>query len=148
MTVQLEGGCACGIVHYRLSDPYDTGWCHCRVCQKTSGAPAVAFTTARTDNFAWTSGADRLLVYQSSTFGRRRFCGTCGSLLTIEVDFQPGEIDVACTSLDHPETVAPSFHIFCKDAIAWATIDDGLPCFDRFRPHTRGLRPGQTDPDE
>ena len=147
MSRRLEGGRACGAVRYALSEPYDTGWCHCRVCQKTSGAPAIAFTTARAETFAWTSGADRLRVYESSKFGRRRFCGTCGSLLTIEVDFQPGEIDVACATLDRPEAVPPSFHIFCKDAIRWAPIDDGLPRFDRFRPDTRGLKPGQTDPD-
>jgi len=144
VSARLEGGCACGTVRYALSDPYDTGWCHCRICQKTSGAPAIAFTTARRDKFAWTAGEDQLQTYASSGFGHRRFCGRCGSLLAIEVAFQPDEIDVACASLDDPEAAPPAFHIFCKDAIGWAPIDDALPRFDEFRPNTRGLMPGQT----
>ncbi|MGN6376681.1 MAG: GFA family protein [Sphingomonas sp.] len=147
MSAALHGGCACGAIRYVLHDPYDTGWCHCRLCQKTSGAPAIAFTTARRDGFAWTSGEDHLRAFASSTFGRRQFCDQCGSLLTIQVDFQPDEIDVACASLDDPAAAAPTFHIFCKDALGWAPIDDGLPRYDRFRPDTRGLQPGQTDPE-
>ena len=42
----MNGGCFCGAVRYRLtSTPYDTGWCHCRTCQKISGAAALVFTT-------------------------------------------------------------------------------------------------------
>jgi len=144
MIEPLHGGCACGAVRYTLSAPFDTGWCHCRICQKTSGAPAIAFTTARRENFAWTAGEDTLRVFNSSDFGRRCFCGLCGSLLTIEVDFQPDEIDIACASLDDPEAAPPTFHIFCKDAPSWAPIDDGLSRYDQFRPDTRGLEPGQT----
>lgn len=147
MNERIEGGCACGAVRYALSEPYDTGWCHCRICQKTSGAPAIAFTTAGRARFAWIAGEGELRSYTSSGYGHRRFCGRCGSLLAIEVGFQPDEIDIACASLDDPDAVPPGFHIFCKEAVAWAPIDDGLPRYDQFRPNTRGLEPGQTRAD-
>ena len=44
MASQLNwtGGCLCGTVRYALkSEPFDCGWCHCRSCQLTSGAPSM-----------------------------------------------------------------------------------------------------------
>ena len=37
------GGCLCGTIRYRLmSEPVDPGYCHCRMCQRFSGAPVMA----------------------------------------------------------------------------------------------------------
>jgi hypothetical protein len=91
------------------------------------------------EGFAIEAGADRLRTWRSTSFGERRFCDTCGSLLTIRVDFQPESIDIAAATLDAPDMVPPAFHIFCKDALSRAPIDDGLPRFEEFRPETRGL---------
>ena len=135
-----SGGCACGAVRYRIDgNLFDTGWCHCRLCQKSFGAPAIAFSSAKIEDFAIEAGADRLRTWRSTSFGERQFCDTCGSLLTIRVDFQPETIDIAAATLDAPDMVAPAFHIFCKDSLSWASIDDGLPRFEEFRPGTRGL---------
>jgi hypothetical protein len=134
------GGCACGGVRYRIDGPlYDTGWCHCRVCQLMSGAPALVFTTCALTNFVVERGSALLTSYRSTPRGERQHCVRCGTTLTIHVDFQPDEIDVAAATLDDPAAVTPGFHIFCEDAIAWAAPADDLPRYDRFRPDTRGL---------
>jgi hypothetical protein len=147
LSAPLLGGCACGAVRYALaSQPFDTGWCHCRTCQRTSGAPGVAFTTARRDDFALVAGSEILRLWRSTKFGRRSFCGSCGALLTMAVDFQPDTIDVAAATLDDPSSVTPGFHLFCEHAVGWALFDDGLPRFARFRPDTRGLAAGVTAP--
>ena len=143
MTEILTGGCACGAIRYELREtPYDTGWCRCRLCQRSSGAPAIVFTTVGLASFVVTAGAPT--IWRSSSFGERGFCARCGSLLTIHIDFQPATIDIAAATLDHPERVAPAFHVFCRDAIAWAAIADDLPRHAQFRPDTRGLAPGKT----
>jgi hypothetical protein len=142
MTDILTGGCACAAIRYELrATPYDTGWCHCRLCQRSSGAPALVFTTIAIADFAVTRGGPA--VWKSSSFGERGFCAACGTLLTIRIDFQPDTIDITAASLDEPERVAPGFHIFSGDAIRWAVLDDGLPRHEKFRPDTRGLAPGQ-----
>lgn len=139
----MTGGCACRAIRYELrARPYDTGWCHCRLCQQTSGAPAVVFTTIGLADFRITQGTPA--AWRSTAFGERGFCATCGSLLTIHVDFQADTIDVAAASLDEPALVAPTFHIFCQDAIAWSLPSDGLPRHAAFRPTTRGLPPDAT----
>ena len=51
-----DGGCLCGKVRFRVTAPaIDTGYCHCRMCQKNSGAPAVAWATFPAESFAWTA---------------------------------------------------------------------------------------------
>jgi hypothetical protein len=140
----MEGGCLCGAVRYRLaSAPFDTGWCHCRVCQKASGAPALVFTSVPRGDFLIDRGADALGSVRSTEFGRRGFCTRCGTPLTIEVDFQPDTIDLTVASLDTPAAVAPGFHIFYASRIAWAPAADDAPRHDRFRRDTRGLTPGE-----
>ena len=38
---KVTGGCLCGTVRYEAEVYLQSGWfCHCRMCQKTSGAPA------------------------------------------------------------------------------------------------------------
>jgi hypothetical protein len=135
----MQGGCFCGAVRYRLaSTPYDTGWCHCTVCQKTSGAPAMVFTTVRLADYEIQAGQEAVGTVKTTEFGARTFCTCCGTPLTIHIDFQPEEIDVTVCSLDAPEQVAPGFHLFYASRQPWADAADALPRHDKFRPETRG----------
>lgn len=140
MDQKHEGGCTCGAVRYRLeSAPFDTGWCHCRTCQHSSGAPAMVFASVPAGDLVFTRGEDKVKSFRSSEFGRRRFCGECGTPLTIEVEFQPETIDFTVATLDDPDSVPPGFHIFRASKIAWFETADDLPRHERFRPETRGL---------
>ncbi len=142
----LKGGCTCGAVRYRLeAPPYDTGWCHCRICRHVSGAGGMVFTTVARNAFVVEQGGERVGRFQSTPFGERTFCGGCGAPLTIHVRHQPDEIDVAAGSLDDPDAVTPGFHLYVEEAPAWGAPDDGLPRHDRLRPATRGLAEGQTE---
>jgi hypothetical protein len=128
------------MVRYRLaSAPFDTGWCHCRTCQRISGAPALVFTTVPVVDFLVEQGADAMGQVSVTEFGRRQFCTQCGTPLTIAVDFQSDTIDVTVASLDEPDAVPPGFHIFYDSRISWAPAGDELPRHARFRPDTRGL---------
>ena len=134
------GGCACGAVRYALdSVPFDAGWCHCRICQRVSGAPAMVFATVPAGDLVFAEGADRVRVLKSTGFGERRFCESCGTPLLIQVDYQPETVDFPVATLDDPDAVPPGFHIFRASRIAWFETADDLPRHDRFRPDTRGL---------
>src|SRR3954466_5699378 len=94
METNRQGGCACGAVRYRLlSAPFDTGWCHCTICRRVSGAPAMVFSTVPAEDFAITAGADAIGTIPLPPFGRRRFCTLCGTPLTIQAVFQAETID-------------------------------------------------------
>jgi hypothetical protein len=139
------GGCLCGSVRYELlSEPFDTGWCHCRTCQLNSGSPAMVFASVPTADFRWTKGKNEVRSVQSSSFGHREFCGRCGTPFLMKVDHQPETVDFSVATLDNPEAVAPGFHIFWGSRIDWFNPGDALPRHEKFRPDTRGL--DGTDP--
>jgi hypothetical protein len=136
----ISGGCACGATRYELkSAPYDCGWCHCRICQRVSGAPAMVFATVPEGDLVWVQGADKLRTFASSSFGHRAFCGTCGTPFLMKVNHQPETVDFSVATLDDPERIAPGFHIFWGSRIGWFEPGDRLPRYDKFRPDTRGL---------
>ena len=75
----LKGRCMCGAIRYELeSDPFDAGWCHCRTCQLTSGAPAMVFASVPEGDFVWTSGAEKVKSVPSSSFGHRDSAPSAG----------------------------------------------------------------------
>ena len=115
-----SGGCACGAIRYSLaSDPVDAGWCHCRICQRNSGAPAMVFASVPREDFAFTKGGDRVGLFRSSDYGHRLFCRDCGTPLGMEVTYEPKTIDFSVATLDDLATVAPG---------------DSLPRHARSRP--------------
>lgn len=142
----LEGGCACGAVRYRLERaPYDTGWCHCRTCQRVSGSGGLVFTTVQLDQYHVVQGEENVGSFASTDFGTRTYCRRCGSPLTIHVRHQPEEIDSPVGTLDDPEEVVPSFHIYVAKAPSWMPMTAFLPRYKALRPNTRGLEEGQTE---
>ena len=72
----------------------------------------MVFSTVRTGDFAFVKGAEHVRTFESSSFGRRQYCGLCGTPLTIRVDYQPETVDFPVATLDEPDRVAPGFHIF------------------------------------
>ena len=140
MDTKPTGGCACGAIRYRLdSPPFDAGWCHCRTCQLSSGAPAMVFASVPAGDLVFSKGEEKVRRFQSSGFGHRLFCGECGTPLLMQVDHQPETVDFSVVTLDDPDSVAPGFHIFHASKVAWFETADSLPRHEKFRPDTRGL---------
>jgi hypothetical protein len=121
-----EGGCLCAKVRFRVTAaPLDSGYCHCRMCQRNSGAPVVAWVTFPTTGFAWIAG--KPAEYPSSTDAKRFFCASCGSYLVFASAKSPEEISVNTASFDTPADFPPRKHIFIESRIPWFHTDDELP---------------------
>jgi hypothetical protein len=121
-----EGGCLCGTLRFRVTAPaLDSGYCHCRMCQRNSGAPVVAWATFPAASFSWTAGDPA--TYPSSTQASRRFCASCGSYLVFASAQSPGEISVNTASFDSPEAFPPRKHIFVESRLPWFRTADNLP---------------------
>ena len=101
----LTGGCQCGAVRYRLSaEPTGANICHCRMCQKASGGPMMAFGGVRLSEFFVSSGA--IATFSSSDIAERGFCARCGTPLTYR-ELGSDRVSVTLGSLDEPGAVAP-----------------------------------------
>ena len=120
------GGCLCGKVRFRVAAPQiDSGYCHCRMCQKNSGAPVVAWVIFPASGFSWIAGEPA--TYQSSAEAQRQFCAACGSYMVFLSDRFPREVSVNTASFDDPEAFPPQMHIFTASRISWLHVEDDLP---------------------
>jgi len=125
----LTGQCFCGAVRYEASeDTRSQAVCHCTVCRRTTGAPAVAWFTVAAGDFRFIAGQPS--SFRSSSHATRTFCPHCGTQLTFADDDCPGDIDVTTSSLDTPEKALPQAHIFVDDALQWP---DDLPRYPQSR---------------
>lgn len=73
------GSCLCGAVKIsakRISN--EVGACHCGMCRKWGGGPLLAVDCGSEVSF---EGQENIAVYDSSEWGERAFCTTCGSHL-------------------------------------------------------------------
>ena len=122
----LTGGCLCAKVRYRITArPVEALYCHCRMCQQAHGAPVIAWLTVPLDAFAVTAGSP--VAYRSSAKVFRHFCGGCGTPLTWRAADNPRLVDVSIATLDHPEAVEPTLHIWTESQIGWFDIAGHLP---------------------
>ncbi|HQY45014.1 MAG TPA: GFA family protein [Paracoccaceae bacterium] len=96
----IEGHCLCGAVTIRVDHHGGfTGVCHCRMCQRWSGALFASFN-APAEGVTVTGAVAR---FQSTGFAERAFCPTCGSHLWMRntdrddapYDLMPGLFDAA-----------------------------------------------------
>ena len=133
--MDLRGGCRCGAVRFRLDGtPFDAAWCHCRTCQLTSGAPAMAFASIARREWVVTSGDDLIRRSRSSDVAQRLSCTACDTPLGMQYDRRSKSFDFSIATLDDPGLVSPGFHIFWASRVPWFDPHDGLPRFDRFGP--------------
>ncbi len=123
---KLTGGCLCGAVRYEVTTPLQGAeYCHCRMCQKASGAPVATWTWVPLENFSYSKGEP--VAYQSSRKSIRFFCGTCGSQLTARAAEAPTEMVISLATLDNPEVIKPEYHIWTSSQSSWFEIADNLP---------------------
>ena len=125
-SLPIHGGCLCGQVRFELSQhPSFACHCHCRSCQRASGAAYVTWTTFSADSFSVTAGA--LTEHVSSPGVTRGHCSDCGTSITYAHADRAGEIDVTAASFDDSSFVTPQAHIWLEDKLPWVEINDDLP---------------------
>lgn len=125
MNTQIDGGCLCGAVRFRADGPPAyVNFCHCRMCQKASGAPMMAWATFPKAKVAFAGKEPKMR--KSSDIAERGFCAECGSAMVWQ---RAGAetMDLAVASFDEPNTVAPSEHIWTESRVRWLTLTDHLP---------------------
>lgn len=126
--VKVSGGCLCGNVRYEAEVFLKSGYyCHCRICQKSSGQPAEITVPIKAGSLIFVNAEPK--YYVSSDYGKRGFCGECGSRLVWkatdpENDWQT---NVTIGSLDNPAEARPGDHIFVDTQLPWYRIDETLP---------------------
>ncbi|MCF6319274.1 MAG: GFA family protein [Proteobacteria bacterium] len=119
----LQGGCLCGAIKYTTTaKPFASEYCHCRMCQKIAGSPVTTWMDFKIEQVIWKTRKPK--EYQSSEHVRRGFCGLCGSTLSFRDDRNPDYLTLSVVSLDDPNKIKPSYHIYTQSQVDWLKIDD------------------------
>lgn len=144
MSEWYAGGCLCGRSRYRVSGPLRvTAHCHCTMCRRGSGAPAVTWSVCRPDDFTWIG--EQPTAYTSSEGCVRTFCAVCGTKLTFTDAKRPGDTDITVGSLDTPNAVSPESQIFGPSKISWLHVDPQVPFRNRHEPVDAPITPVADD---
>jgi len=127
----VEGGCQCGSVRYRLkASPLSVYNCHCKDCQRFSGAGWSMSMIVRDGDFEVLGG-------ETERYSRRaesgniivmNFCAHCHNWLWNDPPV-PGIKVVRAGTLDDIDWAEPVGNIWTDSKAAWAKIDPGLVNF-------------------
>ena len=127
LKADATGGCLCGAIRYEVEkgSVSESGYCHCRTCQRQSGAPVVAFFAVAPERFCYVKGSPS--PYRASDFASREFCSACGTYLVFREDDAAATVSVNTASLDDASLIPPLYHIYCESRIDWFETADDLP---------------------
>ena len=131
MSTSVVGGCLCEAVRYECgAEPVMAGTCHCRDCQKSSGAggaptlfvPRAAVKITGEVTYYQSKGDSGQAV-------ERGFCARCGSPLFGKPAAMPDLMGIRAGTLDDPSLFKPAMHIYTSRAQPWDVINPEVPQF-------------------
>ena len=137
----LEGGCTCGKVRYRLkAEPMIVHCCHCTWCQRETGSAFVINAVIETSEVDLL-GEPPEIVPTPSASGKGQPIARCPTCHVAVWSHYPNAGDLAAFvrvgTLDDKAALAPDVHIFTSSKVPWLDLTDGKPAFGEFYPDPR-----------
>lgn len=131
-----EGGCDCKLIRYRLeSKPIFGHCCHCRWCQRETGASFALNAMIESDRVT-NLGADSELVDTPSASGLEQKIARCPKCRIAVWSHYAGSGPVIkfvrVGTLDNPDLLPPDVHIFTASKQPWVTLPDNTPAFEEY----------------
>jgi hypothetical protein len=131
-TATHEGGCLCGGIRYRITAPiHNVMHCHCRMCQRASGAVAISWFTVSPEHMTLSRGT--LKTWRSSETHERGFCPNCGCQITFRNVSATDRIGITAATLDDAANVPAQYHVWTSSRLPWLHLDPYLPEWPRDR---------------
>ncbi len=132
----LEGGCACRHVRYRLSRaPLFVHCCHCRWCQRESGASFALNAMIESDCVLVLAATPELIDTPSASGAGQQIarCPHCRmAVWSHYAGSGPCMSFVRVGTLDAPERLPPDIHIFSASKQPWVVIPPGALSVPEF----------------
>ena len=135
MAADLEGGCACGVVRYRLgSPPMFAHCCHCRDCQRQTGSAFVVNALIETDRVEKLKGETEAVTLPTGS-GRTQIVHRCPACKIAIWSHYGGALALSFVrigTLDDPSALAPDVHIYTRSKLPWVALPAGVPAFPDY----------------
>ena len=132
----LSGGCACRTVRYRMtSKPMIVHCCHCRWCQRETGASFALNAMIEADRVALLAGEVEVVVTPSQSGKGQKIarCPTCRVALWSNYAGGGDTVRfVRVGTLDEPDRLPPDIHIYTSSKQPWVTIPPDMKSVAEF----------------
>lgn len=132
----FEGGCDCRRVRYRMtSRPLFVHCCHCRWCQRESGASFALNAMIEADRVERLAEAPELVDTPSASGRGQRIarCPQCRiAVWSHYAGAGPHICFVRVGTLDEPDRLPPDIHIFTASKQPWVLLPPGTPAVPEY----------------
>ena len=132
----LDGGCACGAVRYRMhTRPLFVHCCHCRWCQRETGAAFALNAMIESDRVSLLQGEPEMVLTPSNS-GKGQKIARCPVCRIAVWSNYAGAGDavrfVRVGTLDDPDRLPPDIHIFTASKQPWVVLPPGTPAMPEY----------------
>lgn len=127
-----EGGCQCGAIRYRLTQPLGAAYaCHCGDCKKQS-ASAFSLSINHDLQDAEIRGKPAFFVTKTYSGATKHcyFCPECGTRLWHSATNPPRFVTLKVGTLDDPAGIRPVAHLWVSKKIDGFHLDPAADLHD------------------
>ena len=132
----MQGGCTCGGVRYRMtSAPMIVHCCHCRWCQRETGASFALNAMIESDRVELLKGNVEIVDTPSNSGKGQKIvrCPQCRiALWSYYAGMGEAASFVRVGTLDDPDRLPPDIHIFTASKQPWVVLPPGMPAFAEY----------------
>ena len=134
--ITLEGGCTCRAVRYRMTTkPLFVHCCHCRWCQRETGASFALNALIEADRVILLKGAPEVVNTPSNGGKGQKIvrCPTCRIALWSNYAGAGDAMRfVRVGTLDEPDRLPPDIHIYTSSKQPWVVIPPNTPAVEEY----------------
>ena len=131
-----DGGCTCGFVRYRMTTkPLFVHCCHCRWCQRETGASFALNAMIEADHVQLLQGEVEVINTPSQS-GKGQKISRCPRCHIAVWSNYAGAGDavrfVRVGTLDEPDRLPPDIHIFTASKQPWVVLPPNTPAVPEY----------------
>ncbi|MDH3645917.1 MAG: GFA family protein [Gammaproteobacteria bacterium] len=131
----LAGGCDCDEIRYRIvGEPLIVHCCHCRWCQRETGASFALNAMIESDRVFLSGVPDVVVTPSQSGKGQKIVrCPKCRIAVWSHYARAGDTLSfVRVGTLDEPDRLPPDVHIFTASKQPWLVLPAGVPAFEKY----------------
>lgn len=131
-----EGGCTCGEVRYRLvRPPLFVHCCHCRWCQRQSGAAFALNAMIESDHVVTLGAAPEAVDIPSDSGKGQRILRCPGCRIAVWSHYGAAGAALSFVrvgTLDEPDRLPPDIHIYTDSKQPWVVLEPEIPAVAEY----------------
>jgi hypothetical protein len=131
-----DGGCTCRHVRYRMATgPMFVNCCHCRWCQRETGASFALNAMIESDRVVLLHGEVEIVDTPSFSGKGQKIarCPVCHVALWSHYAGAGDAVSfVRVGTLDEPDRLPPGIHIFTASKQPWVVLPPGIPAVPEY----------------